>query len=132
MTFIAKSAQTYQRRQIVARMGRVGEFRMDGKRYIIWKHMTLWASHDQPSIAVEFVRKADIDKDGFLRLEAIQEGEILITPGFIYKKIPMSGMIMNEHLRKMRRFKPRDITVAEVDRSDGAVDLGTIDLRTER
>ena len=131
MTHIAKSGQEYQRRQIVARMGRAGEFRMGGKRYIIWKIMTFWCGHDQPSIAAEFVRQADIDEEGFLRIGNLREGEICVTPGLIYRKIPMSGVIMTEHMKKMKNFQPRDIVTHVKDTSSPAEDLGVIDLRTK-
>ncbi len=94
--------------------------------------MTFWCGHDSPSIAAEFVGEAPKDKKGFLRIEDLKEGEILVTPGFVYRKIPMSGMIMAEHIRKMKNFKPRDITMAYKDRSAGAVDLGLIDMRTKQ
>jgi hypothetical protein len=131
MTHIAPSTQDYQRRQIVARMGKVGTFKLGGKRYWIWKYMTFWAGHDQPSICGEFVRQADIDKEGFLRIDNLKPGEVVVTPGLIYRKIPMSGMIMAEHMKKMKNFKPRDIVQHVKDTSEGAVDLGTIDLRTK-
>lgn len=131
MTHIAKSNQDYERRQIVARMGKAGEFRLGGKRYIIWEYMTFWSGHDKPSIAAKFVRPAPTDKEGFLRIEDLRPGEILVTPGLVYRKVPMSGLIMAEHMKKMKHFKPRDITVADIDRSEGAVDLGTIDMRTK-
>lgn len=131
MTHIAKSDQDYQRRQIVARMGKAGVFVLGEKRYHIWKYMTFWCGHDQPSIAAEFVAMAKSDKDGFLRIEDLKPGELLVTPGLIYRKIPMGGVIMAEHMKKMKHFKPRDITVAEIDTSEGAVDLGTIDMRTK-
>lgn len=131
MTHIAKSDQNYQRRQIVARMGRAGVFRLGGKRYIIWKYMTFWCGNDMPSIAAEFVRQADHDKDGFLRIENLREGEIVVTPGLVYRKIPMSGVMMAEHIKAMRNFKPRDILVMDKDTDAGAVDLGAIDMRTK-
>lgn len=131
MTHIAGNNQEYQRRQIVARMGKAGEFRMGGKRFIIWKYMTFWAGHDQPSVAAEFVRPADKDAEGFLHIDNLKPGEILVTPGLIYRKIPMSGVIMAEHMKKMKHFQPRDIVTHVKDTSTPAEDLGVIDLRTK-
>lgn len=131
MTHIAGNTQDYQRRQIVARMGKAGHFRMGGKKYIIWQFMTFWCGEGQPAIAAEFVRPAPTDKEGFLHIEGLKPGELLVTPGLVYRKIPMSGLIMAEHLKKMKRFKPRDILQSYKDTAAGAVDLGTIDLRTK-
>lgn len=131
MTYLAPSNQEYERRQIVARMGKVGTFRLEGKRYWIWKYITFWAGKDQPSVCGEFVRLADMDKDGFLRLDNLKTGEIVAMPGLIYRKIPMSGMIMAEHMKKMKRFRPRDVLKTHKDTAAGAVDLGVIDLRTK-
>lgn len=128
MTKIAKSDQPYERRQIVAYMGRAGRFRMNGKNYTIWKYMTFYVGKGKPPVAGEFVRMADRDKEGFLRLETVKPGEMVVTPGIIYRKIPMSGVMMAEHMRKLKRFKPRDLVVYEKDTSSPAVDLGEIDL----
>ena len=128
MTKLAKSNQPYERRQIVSYMGKVGHFRMDGRRFIIWKHMTFYCGKGVAPIAAEFVRMANRDDEGYLRIEDLKPGEIAVTPGLIYRKIPMSGLIMAEHMRKMKTFKPRDLVVYEKDTSAPAEDLGTIDL----
>lgn len=130
MTHIAPTDQIYERRQIVARMGRAGEFRMGDKRYIIWKVMTFWHGPGKYT-AAEFVRPADIDKEGMLRLDNLKPGQIVVTPGLIYQKIPMSGIILAEHMKKMKKFKPRDLVTHVKDTSGEFEDLGVIDLRTK-
>jgi hypothetical protein len=132
MTHIAGHNQEYERRQIVARMGKAGYFRMERKKYIIWQFMTFWTGPLTPAIAAEFVRPADIDEQGFLRIEKLRPGEILVTPGLVYRKVAMTGIIMAEHLKKMKRFRPRDVVEHFKDTAAGAVDLGTVDLRTEK
>ena len=129
MTYIAGHDQEYERRQIVARMGKAGEFRIGRKRYIIWQYMTFWTGPATPAICAEFVGPAPKDEDGFLQIGKLKPGEILVTPGFVYRKIPMSGLIMAEHLRKMKTFRPRDVIEHYKDTAAGAVDLGTIDMR---
>lgn len=128
MTKLAKSNQLYERRQIVSYMGKVGHFRMDGRKFIIWKYMTFYCGEGKQPIAAEFVRMADKDEQGFLRIEGLKPGEIAVTPGLIYRKVPMSGLMMAEHLRKMKNFKPRDLVIYEKDTTSPAEDLGTIDL----
>ncbi len=132
MTYLAKTDKTYEQRQIVACMEQCGIFRVDGKKYKLWKYMTFWCGHDQPSIAAELVGRAPLDSEGFLRLDDMKEGEMIVMPGFIYRKIPMSGLIMAEHMKKMKKFKPRTLIQHVKDTSGGAVDLGTIDLRTKQ
>lgn len=131
MTHIAKSDQEYRRLQGVAKMGKAGEFVMNHKRYQIWQYMTFYTGPNSPPICAEFSRPATIDAEGFLQIGMLKEGEIVVKPGLIYKKIPMSGMIMAEHMFKMKTFKPRDIVQHVKDTTSGAVDLGTIDLRTK-
>lgn len=132
MTHLAPSTQSYARRQIVAYMGKNGYFELDGKRYTIWKIMTFYCGEGEPSIAAEFVRLADMDKEGFIRIENLAEGEMIVTPGLIYKKIPMSGVVMAEHMKKMKKFSPRALVQHVKDTSTPAEDLGAIDLRTDK
>ena len=127
-TKLAKNAQPYERRQIVSYMGKAGLFSFGQKNYTIWKFMTFWCGGGKPAIAAEFVRMDERDDDGFIRMENMREGEMLVTPGLIYRKIPMSGLIMTKHLEKMKTFKPKDLVVYEKDTSSGPIDVGEIDL----
>ncbi len=131
MTHIAKTDQDYRRLHGVAKAGKAGEFAYNGKRYQIWQFMTFWTGPNSPAICAEFSRPATIDKEGFLQIGMLQPGEIVVKPGLIYKKVPMSGLIMAEHLKKMKTFRPRDVISHYKDTSAGAEDLGIIDLRTK-
>lgn len=131
MTYIAKNSQEYDRRQIVACMDQVGQFAVGKQRYKLWRYMTFYCGKDQPSIAAELVGRAPVDNEGFLRIEEMKEGQLLVMPGFIYRKIPMTGALMAEHMKKMKYFKPRVMVEHVKDTSVGAEDLGIIDMRTK-
>lgn len=132
MTHIAKSSQEYRSLQGVAKVGKAGTFVMGGIKYQIWQYITFWGGHGEQPICAEFSRPATIDKEGFLQIGMLQEGEIVVKPGLIYKKLlTMPGMVMIEHLKKMKTFKPRTIVQHVRDTSGEFEDLGTIDLRTK-
>jgi len=122
---IAKSDKPYERRQIVAKMGRAGYFTVGGKRFILWQYMTFWCGYNQPTICAKFDRICDMDKEGFIRLDRVNEGELLVKPGLIYKITPMTGEIMAEHLHSMNKFSPKPVYSFDKDTAP-AVDLRTI------
>lgn len=125
MTGKIDTKQNYEVRQVVAKMGLAGKFREGGKQYKIFQFLTFW-SGGGPSFAAEFVRPAT-NVGGFLFLEDLKVGEIVVKPGLIYRKIPMTGMIMAEHMRAMKKFKPKRQIVYERDTAP-AVDVGSINL----
>ncbi len=131
MTQIADDGQTYKRLQMVARMGKAGIFEYKGKKYHIPEVITFFEGYLAEPVAAIFSRPAIIDKEGFLRIGMLAVGEIVVTPGLVYQKIPMTDKILKEHVRRMATFKPRDQLVTQKDTTAGAVDLGTIDLRTK-
>lgn len=116
--------QPYEMRQIVATMGAAGEFALSGKLYKIPLIMTFWGG-EKPSFAAIFDRIADRDAKGFLVLSNMKKGEIVVKPGLVYRKILMTGVIMNEHLLAMKRFRPKKQIVYEKS-TEAPVDLGVI------
>ena len=130
MSYI-KPTQPYERRQIVAKMGRAGYFVVEGKRYILWEYMTFWVGNNRPTICAKFDRLADMDKEGFVRLDNMKEGELLVKPALVYKVVPMTGEIMSEHLKAMMVFRPKPVYSYEKS-SDPAIDLGSINMKGEQ
>lgn len=128
MSYIAQHNRPYERRHIVARMGKIGEVRYGHRTVSLWRYLTFWCGAGEPSFAAEFVRLADADAGGFLHIAHLKEGDIVVSPGLIYKKIPMSGRILGEHLRKMKTFKPKAELVPFKDTKAPVVDLGAIDF----
>lgn len=121
---IARNHQPYQSRQLIAKIGRVGEFVVDGKKYFIPEYCTFY-NGAQPAFAAKFDRVAEKDFQGVLKVENVKEGEIILNPGFVYKKCHMTGNIMSEHLRAMRFWKPKTI-IEHVKDEAPVVDVGVI------
>lgn len=128
MALIDKTVQPYERRFIVAKMGSAGTFTEGRRTFRIWQFITFHVPNGLP-FAAEFVGKAPVDKRGFLKLESLRAGQIVVKPGFIYNKVAMTGVIMAEHLKAMKTWKPPvPEVVYEKDLSAPAVDMGIIDL----
>ena len=126
MSKIAKNGKPYETRQVVAKLGKVGSFTTGGKSYFIPEYITFWTG-EGPSLAAKFDRIADKDPQGVLRMENVKEGEIVVAPGFVYRKTPMTGMVQAAHLRAMMTFRPKTIVSHELDTAP-PVDMGTINL----
>jgi len=122
MTHIKSDNQEtiYAQRQIVCRLGQAGSYTINGITYAIPEIITLYGGE-----AARFVRLASKDLHGFLRFDDLKFGQIVINPGLIYDKIPMTGKIMSAHLKSMAAFKPRIVMEYEKDDSP-PVDLGVI------
>ena len=115
----------YIARQKVAHMERIGYFHVDNVKYTMWGYLTFYCGPDEVAIAAKFDRIAQYDEQGELVTFGLKPGEIVVKPGFVYKTIPMTGMILTEHLRRMRTWKPKP--TYEYEKSDeAAVDLGVI------
>lgn len=127
-----KVARDYDRRHIVARVGRCGGVMHKGASFPIYKYLT-FKMPDGAVFAAEFTGKtAPVDKAGFLRTEALQEGDIIVRPGLLYRKmLTMPGMVMLEHLDAMKTWRmPSPLLRPYVDAEDAGVDMGVVDLRT--
>ncbi len=132
MSKISKKGKPYNQLQIISKTGRAGTFNYGGRNYIIWRFMTFWTGYGKPAICAEFVRKCLVDKDGYLIMDNINEGEIIVKPGLVYRKTPMHGEAMANHLKHMQKFTPRQDLIIEKDTEAGPVDLGIVDLRTNK
>ncbi len=124
MAVIDKKA-SYESRQVVSKLGCAGYFDMGGLRHNIPEYVTIWNGL-QPAIAAKFDRVAP-KENGVLNTEELKEGDIVLNPGFVYKKTFMTGMIMVAHLKAMKTFKPKTIITHEKD-TGPAVDMGVVNL----
>lgn len=133
-TDIFETDQGYHALGIVARINKIGHYQDPSpliltKTYI-YKYLTFDAGPGRNSFAAEFVRQAGItviDGQSYLDASGLKEGEIVVSPGFVYKKIPWSTKIMDCHLDALKKYRPKDIIKSYVDPTDKAIDLGTID-----
>lgn len=123
--------QDYEARGVVARVMPIGHYE-EGVllRKPIYRYLTLDCGPGRDSYAVEFVRQATVTvtaKGSFLDPREIKKGEIVVSPGFIYRKIPWSSPLMTAHLKALKNYKRKDIVKADVDKTAPAIDLGKID-----
>lgn len=128
-THIANTNAQYEQRQIVARLDRLGSINMNLQQYPIWSYLTFHGG-GMPAFAATFDRLAPRDRENFLLLDDLRPGELVVTPGLVYRKIPMTGMLLMAHLDAMKYWRPKQTTSYEMDLS-GVVDVGTIDLSGE-
>jgi hypothetical protein len=124
------TSQDYEARGIVSKIGVIGHVLHGPMQVPVYRFLTLDCGDQKPSMAVEFVRKADIMHDGtgpYLDITKMKEGEIVVTPGFVYRKIPWTTPLINAHLHALKTYKRKVIVKSEVDRSAPPVDLGVYD-----
>ena len=128
-TDVFSNDQGYDALGVVARINKIGEY-ADGPlmRKPIYQFLTFHAGGGKPSFVAKYQRQAAIAiKDGqsFLDASELKVGEIVVSPGFIYKKIPWSSKLMNCHLDAMKTYKPKEIIIASAP-TEPAIDLGTV------
>lgn len=131
MTKIANTHTPYERRQIIAKCGNAGNFTIKGKLFKIPEYMTFYTGKDSPAVCGRFLRPADTDERGFLRLEGVREGEIVVDPGFVYQKVQMPGLVILEHLKAMRKFKPSEVVEYVKDEEAPSVNMGSIMIKAD-
>lgn len=127
-TKISNTEVPYTRRQIVARLGVVGFYSMNNKNHPIPQYITFHLGEGQQPLVAIFDRQADTDDSGFIDLNRIKEGELVIAPGLIYRKTCFTGNLMTAHLQALKKFRPRSTVAYEKDHSAPPVNLGSIDF----
>lgn len=129
-------AQGYEARGIVARIQPIGHYQASVLlRLPIYQYLTLDCGEGRKAMAVQFVGTApynEVNGERFLDATKLKPGHIVVDPGFVYKKITMTGQIMAEHLKALKRYRRKDIIKAERDASGGSIDLGMIDLTSDK
>lgn len=125
-----KTARDYDRRSIVARVAVVGSVMRAGISYPIYKFLTFKLPNGQVFGAEFTGYKAPVDRHGNLRMEVLKEGDIIVRPGLLYRKIlTMPGALMLAHLDAMKTWlPPAPIMKPYVDKDDAGEEI-VIDLR---
>lgn len=123
--------QGYEARGVVARIQPIGYYNESTLlRLPVYKYLTLDRGAGQQGIAVQFVGAAAfIEENGerFLDTRRLKPGHIVVHPGFIYKKVTMTGTLMAEHLKALKKYKRK--VIIGTDREDsGGFDLGVMDF----
>ena len=128
--------QAYEARAVIARYHVMGHYQAGiALKVPVYKFLTLYQGEGREAIAVEFQRPAPVipgdNGETFLNIEALREGDIVVDPGLVYRRIPMFPNLMAEHMKALQRFKPKTIISAEKDDAP-PVDLGTLDATTDQ
>jgi len=127
-----KGDQDYEARGIIAKIGPIGHVHYGPMQVPVYRFLTLDCGDQKPSICVEFVRKADtIKEEGsnepYLDMSKLKNGEFVVSPGFVYRKIPWTTPLINAHLHALKTYRRKVIVKSDVDKSSGPIDLGTLD-----
>jgi len=82
--------------------------------------------------AAQFQRPAKLDIGGYAELAQCNDGDLLIKPGYIYRRIDEPPPGCKDMIEKIKaNHVRRERVVYELDR-DNPVDLGNIIARTEQ
>lgn len=129
--------QGYSARGVVARINKIGNVQVGLIHTPVFKYLTLDRGAGQRGIVVQFVSPAprvidELTGEEFLDMQALKEGDIVVSPGLVYEKIEWTDALYAEHLAALRMYRPKDILISEAPSKDeAAVDLGKIDLTTD-
>jgi hypothetical protein len=114
-----RTDQDYDARGVIARIGRIGSYQIDSTISVpVFKYLTMDAGIER--YPVQFVKPAQID------MAKLQEGDIVVHPGLIYKRIPWTGDLMAHHMKALKNYRPKVIIKSEIDRDAKPIDLGAV------
>lgn len=127
--------QAYEARAVVARFHQMGHYQRGPMKIPVYKFLTLYQGEGREAIPVQFKCPApviaDENEDVVLNIEALEEGDIVVTPGLVYRKCLWFDSLMAAHFKALQGFKPKDIIKAEKDDAP-PVELGTLDATTDQ
>ena len=125
--------QAYEARGVVARYHQMGHFQQGLMQVPVWKFLTLDRGKGE-YIPVEFVKPAPVKADkgeSILDMEALQEGDIVVHPGLVYRKTFWHANLMAAHMKALQTYRPKDIITSE--KADApAIDLGQMDFTQDQ
>lgn len=126
----------YSARGIIARLDKCGNMNKDGLIVPIYRYLTLDCGAGREPIPVRLVGKAPIRYDeagAYLDVASLKEGDIVVEGGLLYRKTEWSTAIRLVHAKAMKRYRPKNIVIAEApDQEEEATNLGTIDLTKDK
>ena len=128
--------QAYEARGVVAKFHLMGQYQTGpALRIPFYRFLTLDQGEGREAIPVEFQKAApmveDHNGDKYLDVEMLREGDIVVTPGLVYRRCLWFDNLMAAHMQAVRNYKRKVITVAEKDDAP-AFDLGTLDATSDQ
>jgi hypothetical protein len=126
-----KTSRSYDRRAVVAKVCICGKIMQAGLQHPIYKYLTFKMPKGEVFGAEFTGYMAPVDRFGNLRTEVLKEGDIIVRPGLLYRRmLTMPGALMLAHLDAMKTWvPPLPVMKPYVDSGDAGVDMGVIDLR---
>ena len=128
-----RNDQAYEARGVVAKHGRMGHYQSGILKVPVFKFMTLDRGNNE-FMPVEFVMPAPVIEDKgevILDVGKLQEGDIVVNPGLVYRKTRWNDGLMAAHIKALQTYRPKTIMVA--DKADEpAFDLGTLDHTSDQ
>lgn len=128
--------QAYQARGVVARYSPMGHYEAGiALKVPVFRFLTLYQGEGREAIPVEFKRPAPVlpgeNGETFLNIEALEEGDFVVSPGLVYRKCLWFDNLMAAHMKALQTFRVKDRMISEKD--DAApIDLGTIDATVDQ
>lgn len=128
--------QAYEARSVVARYVPMGHYQSGVMLKVpVYRFVTLYQGEGREAIAAEFKRPAPVlpgeNGETYLNIDALEEGDIVVNPGLVYRKCLFFPALLAEHMKALQTWKRKDIMVAEKDDAP-AIDLGTLDATTDQ
>lgn len=131
---VIKSSRPYAQRSPVARFFKVGNVKVNGIQRTLWGFMSFYNGIGKLPTFGAYAGLAPVDEHGYLRIEQLAEGDIVVEPGLVYKPVPpmdVTGKMMAEHERAMKTWRPK-VQYSYEKEAGPAIDLGPINLSKEK
>ncbi len=130
------TGQAYEARGVIAKYLPMGFYQSGVMIKVpVYRFLTLHQGEGREALPVEFKKPAPVipgeNGETFLNIEALEEGDIVVTPGLVYRKCFWFPNLTAAHMNACKTYKPKTIIVAEKDDAP-AVDLGTLDATTDQ
>lgn len=132
--------QAYTARGVVAKYSPMGHYQDiaapgRGIKVPIFRFMTLYQGQDREAIPVEYKRPAPVlpsaDGGTELNIEALEEGDFVVSPGLVYRRCLWFDNLMAAHMKALRNFKPKTI-IESHKAEEPAIDLGVFDHTSDQ
>lgn len=115
----------YEARGVIARINKIGSYQAGPAINVpVYQFISLDCGKGKKSKLVEFVGPAPYDKaTQELDLNQVEKGDVIITPGFIYRERTWTQHLMTEHLKQLKKYRPKEIIQSYVDREEPIQDI---------
>ena len=121
--------QSYEARGVVCKFGIKGFVGSGDFKQPIYEFMSL----DKGRGVYQPVKFAGIapSKDGYLDVERLREGQIVVNPGYLYEPCGWNDGLLAKHLKSLKTYQPKSILERD-DVMGPSVDLGVIDHTSDQ